>query len=96
MAHAVLVELSCVSGTGPEYLAAILPMLADTRAFEGCELVEAYSDQDDPDTVFLWERWASRQNQEAYLAWRIETGTLDDMARFMAADPRFVHLSAAD
>ena len=93
MSHTVLIELSCLTGKGPEYLETVLPMLVDTRAFEGCELVEIYSDSDNPDRIFLWEKWASKKNQEAYLAWRIETGTFAAMDRFMAADPRFVHLS---
>ena len=96
MSHTVLVELSCVNGKGAEYLETILPMLADTRAFEGCELVEVYTDEDNPDRIFLWEKWASRNNQEAYLAWRIETGTLAALDHFMAAEPRFVHLSPRD
>ena len=96
MSHTVLVELCCVVGAGPEYLKTILPMLKDTRAFEGCESVEAYTDEDQPDMVFLWEKWASRELQEAYLAWRIETGTLAEMDRFMASDPRFIQLSQHD
>ena len=93
MSHTVLVELNCVAGAGPEYLETILPMLEDTRAFEGCESVEVYTQEDNPDVVFLWEKWAARERQEAYLAWRIETGTLAAMERFMAEEPRFVQLS---
>lgn len=96
MSHTVLIELACVTGKGTEYLAALLPLLADTRAFEGCELVEVYSDDDNPDCILLWEKWTSRKNQEAYLAWRVEAGTLASMDRFMAVDPRFIHLSPRD
>ena len=93
MSHTVLVELNCVAGTGPEYLETILPMLEDTRAFEGCESVEVYTQEDNPDVVFLWEKWTARERQEAYLAWRVETGTMADMERFMAEEPRFVQLT---
>lgn len=96
MSHTVLIELSCLSGQGPEYLETIMPMLTDTRAFEGCELVEAYSNQDNPDIVYLWEKWALRKNQEAYLSWRIESGTMAAMDRFMASAPRIAHLSPSD
>ena len=95
MSHTVLIELHCLPGQGPAYLEAMLPLLPDTRAFKGCELVETYSDQDNPDVIFLWEKLASRQDQEAYLAWRIETGTFDEMSRFFSADPRFIQLSPA-
>ncbi len=96
MSHTVLGEFLCSPGKGAEFLEIFLPALADTRAFEGCELVETYTDQDNPDVVILWEKWAARENHEAYLAWRMETGMLDLIGPFMAAEPRFVHLSAAD
>lgn len=96
MSHTVLVEINCKPGMGAEYNAAMAPLLPDTRAFAGCELVEVYVDQDNPDTVFLWEKWASRKDQEAYLAWRIETGKLDEMSKYFSADPRFVQLSPSD
>lgn len=93
MSHTVLIEIICVAGMGPEYVERLMPLLVDTRAFKGCELVDVYTDEDSPDTVFLWEKWATRSDQEAYLAWRTETGTLDEMGRYMAVDPRFIHLS---
>ena len=69
-----------------------------TRAFEGCENVETYTDADDPDRIVLWEKWATREDQEAYLAWRTETGTsISSMtAPMMAEPPRFVHLEPQD
>jgi quinol monooxygenase YgiN len=96
MSHTVMVELTCLPGLGQEYVETMLPLLGDTRAFEGCELVEVYADQDNSDKVFLWEKWAARSDQEAYLAWRTETGTLQDMNRFLATDPRFIHLSPSE
>ena len=93
MSHTVLVELTCIRGTDPEYLETILPMLEDTRGFEGCDSVEVYTQEDNPDVVFLWEKWAARELQEAYLTWRIETGMLAAMDWFMAEEPQFVELS---
>ena len=89
-------EFPCAPGKGAEFLEILLPALADTRAYEGCELVETYVDQDNPDLVMLWEKWAARENHEAYLAWRVETGMIDLIGPLMAGEPRFVHLSAAD
>lgn len=96
MSHTVLVEFNCAEGKGAEFLQVLLPALAETRAYEGCESVETYADADNPDRVVLWEKWAARENQEAYLGWRVETGMLDMIGPFMAAEPRFVHLSAVD
>ncbi len=96
MSHTVLVEFPCAPGKGAEFVEILLSALADTRAFEGCERVETYLDQDNPDLVILWEKWAARENHETYLAWRVETGLLDLIGPFMAGELRVVHLSAAD
>ena len=68
MSHTVILEFKCNEGVGPGFLEMLLGALADTRAFEGCENVETYTDADDPDRIVLWEKWATREDQEAYLA----------------------------
>ena len=67
MAHTVYLEFKCIEGKGKEFLEVLLPALTDTRAFSGCINVETYSNSDAPDTVFLWEKWESRSDQEAYM-----------------------------
>ena len=96
MSHTVLLEFTCKEGQGPAFLAALLPALADTRAYEGCELVETYTDQDNPDRILLWEKWAAKENQASYINWRMETGMMDAIGGFMAAPPTFTHMEAAD
>jgi len=96
MSHTVLVEFTCAEGKGAEFLQMLLPSLADTRAYEGCELVETYTDAANPDRIILWEKWAAKSNQEAYLAWRMETGMGDAIGPFMAAPPAFVDLDPKD
>lgn len=98
MSHTVILEFKCNEGVGPGFLETLLGALADTRAFEGCENVEVYTDADDPDRIVLWEKWTTREDQEAYLAWRTETGTsISSMtAPMMAEPPRFVHLEPQD
>ncbi len=70
----------------------MLEVLPDTKAFEGAELIEAYVDSDNPDRLIVWEKWAGRQNQEAYLNWRTETGVLAQFMAVLTEEPRFVHL----
>jgi hypothetical protein len=36
-----------------------------------------YTDRDDPDQVMLLEKWATSENYDAYLAWRIEAGLME-------------------
>lgn len=92
MSHTVLVEFTCTPGVGPDVLKSLLEVLPDTRAYEGAELIEVYADDDNPDTIMVWEKWTARENQEGYLNWRIETGVLDQFMEVLAKEPRFVHL----
>ena len=93
MSHTVVVEFPCAEGKGAQILAALRAALPDTRGFEGCELVETYTHQDDPDKIVLWEKWAAKPNQEAYLNWRVEPGMLDLLGPFLAGAPSFVTLA---
>jgi quinol monooxygenase YgiN len=96
MSHTVIVEFPCAPGKGPEFLSLLLTALADTRAFEGCQLIETYVDHDNSDLIVLWEKWVQRSNQEAYMAWRAETGMMGVIGPFLSGPPRFLHLSSAD
>ena len=96
MSHTVIVEFTCPEGVGEAFLPGLLDLLVDTRAFEGCESVETYTDSDNPDRILLWEKWATREHQEAYLAWRTETGMMEMNASMMAEPLRFMHLEPQD
>ncbi len=66
------------------------------RAFEGCESIEVYTGSDNPDDVVIWQRWATRANHEAYLAWRIETGLLDVLGPILASGLEVAYLDDRD
>jgi quinol monooxygenase YgiN len=93
MSVSVMVAFKCNTGTGGDFLKLLGEALPDTRAFEGCELIEAYTDADNPDTIMLWERWATRENYEAYMAWRQENGMAEMLGPFMSGMPEITHLS---
>ncbi len=57
-----------------EFLAVMIEAAPDTRAREGCRLFDIYVDQDNPGHVVFYEIWDSREQQEAYLSWRQESG----------------------
>ena len=94
MSQTVHALFPCQAGKGVELLAILRSEqgLTATRAFEGCESIEAYTDVDNPDNIVLWEKFATRAAHEAYLAWRIETGLLDALASILASDPEFTYL----
>jgi quinol monooxygenase YgiN len=95
MSHTAIAEFPCNPGKGTELLDVLRGALVDTRAFEGCESIETYTDNENPDLVVLWEKWATRANYDAYLAWRMETGLMDVLAPFMdTGSLRIVNLDA--
>ena len=94
MSQTVHALFPCQAGKGVELLAILRSEqgLTATRAFEGCESIEAYTAVDNPDNIVLWEKFATRADHETYLAWRIETGLLDALASILASDPEFTYL----
>jgi quinol monooxygenase YgiN len=81
----VTLLFKCQPGMGESLLAAFTASLGDTRAFDGCVSVATFIDSDNPDTIMLIEDWDSRSQQEAYLAWRVETGMIELLAPILAA-----------
>lgn len=68
--------------------------LPDTRAFDGCELLEVHANQDEPGHLLFVQQWASRSHQEKYLGWRMETGMLDLIEPYVTAPPKFTYFHA--
>lgn len=66
-----------------QWLVKILP---DTRGFEGNVSVEFGQNQDDKSDLVILEKWDSRQAYEAYLAWRAETGILEELGEFIEGE----------
>ena len=96
MSHTVLLEINCQTGKGAEFLTALIAALADTRARAGAGVMEPYVDADNPDRLFVWEKWATRADQESYLQWRVETGFLEALAPVLAEPPRIIHMTAGE
>ncbi|ORU89895.1 MAG: antibiotic biosynthesis monooxygenase [Cycloclasticus sp. symbiont of Poecilosclerida sp. M] len=69
---------------------AILP---DTRAYKGCQYVLVTSNEDNPLNIVLLEKWDTRAEHEAYLAWRGERGDLEKLGALLTAPPVFKYLA---
>ena len=68
-----------------EFLAMMIEAAPDTRAREGCRLFDIYVDEANPGHVVFYEIWDSKEQQQAYLAWRQETGFNAKLGPFMVA-----------
>ncbi len=60
--------------------------LPETRAYDGCQEIIAYLNEDGHTFVFV-ERWDSREQYEKYLAWREETGVLEALTALLQEPP---------
>jgi quinol monooxygenase YgiN len=84
MSILTVLELQAVDGKADEVIAILKKHLGDTRARQGCESVTVHQDQAQPNAVLLVERWASRQDDEAYRAWRAGEGAITEIGPFVA------------
>ena len=64
--------------------------LPETRAYDGCQEITAYLNDDGHTFVFV-EQWDSKEHYDKYLAWRDETGVLAELVALLqeAPDIRF-------
>ena len=62
-------------------------LLPDTRAYDGCQLLEVYEDQDEPGNLFVIHRWDSKEHYQKYQAWRRETGVAEVLQTFLVGEP---------
>ena len=85
----------------PECVSALTDMmqaaLPDTRAFAGCQGLQVFANQDEPQTFVFTEQWSSRDAYQRYLAWRTDNGTLTQLANLLEGPPiiRFFDTVAA-
>ena len=77
-------------------LGELTELLASTRTFDGCEMVEVYRDVDDPRFLILVERWSSEDRFEAYQAWRSEQGARGAIRDLMESPPAVRRVSRVD
>jgi len=75
------------------YLAEIFP---ESRAYEGCQAMDAYFSMEDEGAMVMVERWESRPHHEKYLGWRTETGVMDKLGGMLAGPPSIRYFERAD
>lgn len=96
MSILVLLEFEAREGAVDEMVAVLRQNLGDTRARQGCESVTVHEDHDRPGVVLLVERWATREDDDAYRAWRAGDGAIAEMAALVAGPPRLRYFDDVD
>jgi quinol monooxygenase YgiN len=84
MSILVLLEIEAKEGKVDQVIDALARNLGDTRARPGCESVTMHRDQANPNAILLVERWATREDDEAYRTWRAGEGAIAEMGPLVA------------
>jgi quinol monooxygenase YgiN len=63
-------------------------ILADTRAFDGCQSVAVVQDHADPAHLIAIEQWESLEHDAAYRRWRAGEGAIVELSPLLAGVPR--------
>lgn len=96
MAVTVVVELSAKPDCAEALKSLWREIMADTRAYDGCIDIYVYENQDEPDNFVLIENWDSRAHYDRYLAWRAETGLVEQVTSMCSGDLRFGFYDRSD
>ena len=86
MSVIVLLTLKTKPETYEEFGTVLENILGDTASFEGCEGIYAAGDSENH-TYLLFEKWASIENQKAYMKWRQDRGDLDVFGKVLREPP---------
>lgn len=92
-AELMLVEFPIDASKRPEFIDELELILVDTRAFDGCLEATIWTNEADPDKVWIYEEWESRDDQAAYLKWRTDTGNTAHLGVYITGELRFLWLN---
>ncbi len=96
MAVTVLLELQLQEDKVDTLLQTMKEILPDTRGYDGCIGVEVVQNQDEPANIVLIQKWETRPHYEKYLAWRTETGVVEQLGTLVAAPPSIKFFDTQD
>ena len=85
MSVMVILEMPVKPDMLEDYLNILKGALVETRSYKGCRSVTTLVDQE-TSSIVLVEEWDSAEDQQAYIAWRVETGLIDAIAPFMQGE----------
>lgn len=85
---AVVLELALKPEAVEDFCRQIPITLEETRRFEGFVDIAIRRHAEDPNRIVMIEEWASRSAYEAYVAFRTESGVMDQLAAALTDPPR--------
>lgn len=89
----ILVEFPVHAEQRAEFIEELHLILDATRGFAGCLAATVWTNEMDPDKVWIYEEWKSRSHQAAYVQWRSESGNTAHLGPYIAGEVRFLWLN---
>ena len=96
MTVTVVVQLKAMPENVDELKVLWREVIDETRAYDGCNSIFIYENQDAPGRFALIENWDSRDHYDKYLAWRTETGFVDKVVALVEGDLDFGFFDKTD
>jgi quinol monooxygenase YgiN len=96
MSTMVLLEMQVKPEAVNEVKTLLKQLLPDTRAYAGCQGIDIYGNLEDTGNLVFYERWDTREHYQKYLAWRTETGVLDQLSAKLTAPPKIRYYERVD
>ena len=61
--------------------------LSIARSFDGCISLDMYEGNENTNKIVIWQRWESKEKQEAYIKFRHDDGSFDFLKEIVACPP---------
>ena len=68
--------------------------LSVTKSSEGYINIDVYVDEDNPDVLILDQKWKSKENHQAYVQMRKDTGLFDKLTEMLVVEPEIIYIKA--
>lgn len=89
MGVTIIADLAVQPKNVDELVSVFQELLPVTRKYEGCLGIELHRNRNDPNNFILIEEWRTQEHHEKYIAWRTETGVMDQVGAYLTRAPGF-------
>jgi len=93
MSQIAIVKMKVKMGRYEEAVAFMQKHIPNTASFEGCMSIHVAGSSEDS-TMMVYGEWASIEAHKKYVAWREESGLLQEFVlEFLESPPEFIYQS---
>lgn len=70
--------------------------LGVTRAWPGCQSIQVYETEENPNKLIIWQKWDNHESHESYVKMRHEKGDFDMLGEWVESPPEISALRPVD